>query len=353
MQKKQVDLNMNIGSCKKKEIKKMRKTASIEKKFQNGKPTECHSPKKWLDLLEIASSKLIKQEIRKLRVEILYQTFSAFIFGKYQLEDKSYVKLEKKKFLEAPLKTEFYPENHEFKIPKLEKEEKKETKILIIEGDCMDVGIYLKNKLKKNPSVLNMASDKCPGGGYRGGSGAQEENLHRRSNLYQCLEDPDNYNPESNWDYPIPLYSGVYSPNVCFIRGNESIGYPFLSEPEYVSIVSVAAVRRPELEKNKEWMTEKYINITKEKIRRIFLITLENGHDSIVLSAFGCGAFRNPPRHVAQLFKEVIEEFKCHFDIIAFAIFNDHNSGKQHNKEGNVQPFADIFEKKTIKFEEL
>lgn len=25
---------------------------------------------------------------------------------------------------------------------------------------------------------------------YKGGDGAQEENLHRRSNLYQSLEDP-------------------------------------------------------------------------------------------------------------------------------------------------------------------
>lgn len=35
-------------------------------------------------------------------------------------------------------------------------------------------------------------------------------------------------------------------------------------------------------------------------------IARSNGHDSIVLSAFGCGAFRNPPREIAGIFQEVI-----------------------------------------------
>ena len=337
------------------ENKKRRKLHSISKTLKE--TTSCHSSKNWLQKFEKATSSRITKEIRGSRVSIQQQTFSAFIFENYQLEDYTTVKLDKTKFLDAAMKTEFYKENHDFKIPKIENLEKKKTKILIIEGDCVDVGIYLKNVLKTNPTVLNMASDKNPGGGYRHGSGAQEENLHRRSNLFQCLEDPDNVNPDSIWDYPIPNYGGIYSPNVCFIRGNEKNGYKFLKEPEYLSIVSVAAIRHPNLSmdpKSKELLLkEKEIEITKEKIRRMLLISLENGHNSIVLSAFGCGAFGNPPNHIAILFREVIEEFDGYFDVIAFAIFNDHNSGKDHNKKGNVQPFADAFNQKSIIFEEL
>lgn len=37
---------------------------------------------------------------------------------------------------------------------------------------------------------------------------------------------------------------------------------------------------------------------TKKKISAICNIALDNGHHSIVLSAFGCGAYANPPSHV-------------------------------------------------------
>ena len=63
--------------------------------------------------------------------------------------------------------------------------------------------------------------------------------------------------------------------------------------------------------------------------------------DSIVLGAFGCGAFHNPPKHIARLFHEVIdeEEFKDKYKLIAFAILEDHNSPRG----GNLQPFIEEF----------
>ena len=63
--------------------------------------------------------------------------------------------------------------------------------------------------------------------------------------------------------------------------------------------------------------------------------------DSIVLGAFGCGAFHNPPKHIARLFHEVIneKEFKDKYKLIAFAILEDHNSPRG----GNLQPFIEEF----------
>lgn len=37
-------------------------------------------------------------------------------------------------------------------------------------------------------------------------------------------------------------------------------------------------------------------------------IGLHHGHDAILLGAWGCGAFRNLPEHMAQLFHEVLNE---------------------------------------------
>ena len=80
--------------------------------------------------------------------------------------------------------------------------------------------------------------------------------------------------------------------------------------------------------------------ITLNKIRTIFRIGLIKGHDSLVLGAFGCGAFRTPPREMAQLFHEVMEEeeFKDRFRLITFAILSDHN-----DKSGNLVAFEEEF----------
>jgi hypothetical protein len=46
----------------------------------------------------------------------------------------------------------------------------------------------------------------------------QEENMHRRSNLYQFLEDPDGVDKARSWQYPMEPCSVLYSPNVVVFR---------------------------------------------------------------------------------------------------------------------------------------
>ena len=88
-----------------------------------------------------------------------------------------------------------------------------------------------------------------------------------------------------------------------------------------------------------------HVEPIKNKIRTIFRIGLVHGHDSLVLGALGCGAFRNPPRHVARLFHEVMDEpeFKNKYRRVVFAILDDHNAHQRHNPEGNFKPFAEEF----------
>ena len=46
----------------------------------------------------------------------------------------------------------------------------------------------------------------------------------------------------------------------------------------------------------------------KIKVRLILQIAIQKGHDAVVLGALGCGAWRNPPQHVAEIFQEVLAE---------------------------------------------
>jgi uncharacterized protein (TIGR02452 family) len=44
-----------------------------------------------------------------------------------------------------------------------------------------------------------------------------------------------------------------------------------------------------------------------------------------VLGALGCGAYENPPEHVAALFKRALARFGAAFERVTFAIIGDGN----------------------------
>lgn len=187
-----------------------------------------------------------------------------------------------------------------------------------------------------------MASSRRPGGGYLSGAGAQEENLFRRTNYVQHLADPDKeFDPKRKWTYRLPEFACVYSKNVFIIRASEAEGYAFLSKPVPMSFLALSAYAHPPLTKDKQRLIPQVAENTKRKIRCLLSTGLYHGHDALVLSALGCGAFRNPARHMAQLFKEVLleEEFVNRYKHISFAIFDDHNA----RGDGNYQPFFEVF----------
>lgn len=198
-------------------------------------------------------------------------------------------------------------------------------------------------------AVLNMASYQRPGGGVKNGSMAQEEELCRRSNLLQSLYafsedgcDLLGYQPLKRLKYPIPMYGGIYSPHVLVFRSNNS--YTMLDNPFECGVISVSALKHPDLDKKTGMLSDKDAITTKGKIRAILRIALLNGHTKLVLGALGCGAYGNPPEHVSRLFYEVLheEEFWGHFEEICFAILEDSNS-QRNASGGNLKPFREVF----------
>ena len=215
--------------------------------------------------------------------------------------------------------------------------------------DCLYAGVELK-KQGYNPAVLNMASRRNPGGGVATGAGAQEETLFRRTNLFRSLYQFASYAEQygikrSRHQYPLDRnFGGVYTPDAIYFRKSEQKGYALLDEPITLSFITVAGMNRPDLTVD-GMIADHHVGSIKNKIRTIFRMGLAHGHDSLVLGALGCGAFRNPPRHVARLFHEVLDEpeFKDKYRLIVFAILDDHNAHQKHNPEGNYKPFAEEF----------
>ncbi|CAF1122915.1 unnamed protein product [Rotaria sordida] len=298
-----------------------------------------------------------------LRVTVMLNTLAVIRKRSYMIEDHE-VQLN----LKNELKTIVY--DHDSTLERREKLSLTKTlyprtAIRVIRGDCLvEYGRMV--KIGKRPVLLNMASSTSPGGGFRKGDGAQEENIFRRSDYCRSLDigldeflkertdrlhcssdcrldrisDPNNM-------YPMNEYGAIYTSGITVFRQSEETGYAFMETPlENVCAIAMAAYRDPELKGN--LLASKYAVGTRKKIENIFAIAYHHKHDCLILSAFGCGAFKNPPEHVAKLFYSVIEQYAGFFDTIIFAIVDDHNTGRLLNPEGNFQPFASILDNQTV-----
>jgi hypothetical protein len=216
----------------------------------------------------------------------------------------------------------------------------------ILPGDWGEVTQSLTRTHGECFAVLNMANAYVPGGAYVEGAPAQEENMFRRTDCHFHVGDEeydrqrDQYIPEmtrliSGVDGRVFLDTG--QPRIC-IRGPEDrsrddLGYPWLSDDEVFPFYELRAAGQDLRDGSAFDEAE-----TRHRIAAQLDTLINSGIRHAVLGAMGCGAFRNPPREVACIYKEEITERLSHFSIIAFAIF------AAGYGPGNYAPFAEVFD---------
>lgn len=208
--------------------------------------------------------------------------------------------------------TKLYKEDYTF-VPE---NGSKAGNISVVNGRTFKVA-----KNYSNVAVLNFASATNPGGGVLRGSNTQEECLCRCSTLYPCLEnkkfDNDFYKYHKNRHDTMYTDRILYTKNVVVFK--DDIREPkMLPENEWYS-VDVITCAAPNLREVKNVNQNELLKLFKSRIQKILWVAIENGVDNIVLGAFGCGAFKNPPYLVARAFKEEVEKVRNCFDNIVFA----------------------------------
>lgn len=173
-------------------------------------------------------------------------------------------------------------------------------------------------------AALNFANPENPGGGVQNGAMAQEECLCRSSNLYPCLCDKSVFN--EFYLYHRNLRSFFYSDRLIYTKGvtvfkDDSDVPQLMPENEWFQ-VDVITCSAPYIARRKYTNQAALKELFKSRIKNIFEAAVDNGAEVLVLGAFGCGAFKNPPEIVAKAFHEVIEENAYHtkFKRIVFAI---------------------------------
>jgi uncharacterized protein (TIGR02452 family) len=164
---------------------------------------------------------------------------------------------------------------------------------------------------------LNFASARNPGGGFLAGAMAQEEDLCRCSGLYACIKNkPMFYNDNILCDDTFYTHNIIYSPKVPFFRDQYNL---FMENPFTLSIISAPA---PNL-RNMESVDEKLVyNVLYERAVKIFQIAALYGHKTIILGAWGCGAFGNDAKMVANVFLDALKVVPA-FEHVCFACFDN------------------------------
>jgi uncharacterized protein (TIGR02452 family) len=183
-----------------------------------------------------------------------------------------------------------------------------------------------------HPVALNFASATHPGGGFLSGARAQEEYLARSSGLYACLRANPMY--AFHHAHHDPLYTNyvINSPEVPIFRADDGT---LLETPYTVGIITSPAVNAGALppERQAEILPAMWLRILK-----VLAAGVCYAHDSIVLGAWGCGAFGNSCSEIAPLFREALEDnFKGAYSQVIFAIID------WSRDERFIGPFQRVF----------
>jgi len=138
----------------------------------------------------------------------------------------------------------------------------------------------------------------------------------------------------------------IHVPKVTVFRSKKSEGYKMLDQPFQVGMLVSPGLDRPDYVKV-GGKTQYARSEDQEQLNKLIMTQLkvayEKNYDTVVLGAFGCGAFFNPPELVAESYKKAIDNFfNGAFRKITFAIIDDGSHG-EHNPRGNFKPFQECF----------
>lgn len=169
---------------------------------------------------------------------------------------------------------------------------------------------------------LNFASAKNPGGGFLGGSQAQEESLARSTALYPTLLAQREYY-DANRAFKSVFYTDhmIYSPQVPVFRDDDG---GLLESPYRLSFLTAPAVNAGRVDQGPDSATEIRLAMQR-RVAMVLSLAAKHRYSHLVLGAWGCGVFRNDPAVIAELFAESLTDtgaFASVFSHVTFAVLD-------------------------------
>ena len=203
-----------------------------------------------------------------------------------------------------------------------------ETRVQVANETTLQAGRRMVDAGQR-PLALNFANGIQPGGGFLGGARAQEEVLCRSSALYKTLNGDPMYRHHGGRSLPDSTQWAILTPDVPVFRTDA--GQP-LDQPWLLSFITCAAPVAARVGQPAAG------DLLELRIRRVLAIASAHGYTSLVLGAWGCGAFGNDPVRTAADFRDALEtDFTGHFSDVLFAVTDWSPERK------TLGPFRDTF----------
>jgi uncharacterized protein (TIGR02452 family) len=183
-----------------------------------------------------------------------------------------------------------------------------QTIVKVISEDCVDKALEMNSRGIKSV-VLNMTDKSFPAVDIHLGTNGQEESIYRRSNLTNALV-LEKFYPFNN-DNRV-----IYSSDVTMFYKGENEKWERLEELQKMCFISCPPIKSPynlqydytKLFENSK-LCPSHIAIVQGYLSNVLQAGIKNGHDGIVLPAFGCEGQKNPPRCIAEILKELIKQY--------------------------------------------
>ena len=199
-----------------------------------------------------------------------------------------------------------------------------QTKVCVMFKDYFEViKEVLAGRNGAKVAVLNIGNKNFPGGGWKNGSTGIQAELFMRTTISSSLT--------KNF-YPINEGTSIYTADVLLFRAGPNEGYRFLTKDE-AGIFDVITTYADDYRSTP--VPKDLKNIMKGRIANALTACLTNEAKVLVLGAIGCGSYKNPPKDVAEAFRDAIMQYSGYFDRIYFAI----------NHEGIFKTFSDVITK--------
>jgi uncharacterized protein (TIGR02452 family) len=179
--------------------------------------------------------------------------------------------------------------------------------------------------------VLNFASARNPGGGFRKGMITQEETLARSSALYPSLcQCPQFYQFHRNQDTCLYSDRMIYSPACPVLRDDEG---EWLARPYTVDFITSPAPNAGAVMRNEPANRARIVPTLTERGGKVLALAAHRQCDALVLGAWGCGIFQNDRATVAQIFASYLRrggDFYGRFRHVRFAVYDRSHAGETY-----------------------
>ncbi|PNH71731.1 hypothetical protein VDGD_09940 [Verticillium dahliae] len=209
------------------------------------------------------------------------------------------------------------------------------TDMDVYSGDPVNIAISWAESLGAAVPFICSANEKRPGGDWETGVVGYEERLCRRSNLSATLSTPD---PATYVDsnYPIPIEGAIYSPHVVRFRHDQDrIESLDVKDWQSLPVVSMPPTRWPKLtDGGRKYSFAEERQLVMNKMRAALRICAYQQFRYVVVGDFGLGnGYRNPPRELAELWREVLlwdTDLRGQFLAVVFVFEDEKQSTVKH-----------------------